>query len=73
MNATLASSLSDFLGTWWGMTIFILIDIAVLVLIIALNYRWLFKRALDILFSVVFMAVFLPFFLIALIADAIYN
>lgn len=73
MNATLASSLSDFLGTWWGMTIFILIDIAVLVLIIALNYRWLFKRALDILFSIVFMAVFLPFFLIALIADAIYN
>lgn len=64
---------ADILGTPWGMAIFIIVDIAVLVLIIALNYRWLFKRVLDILFSAVFLIVFFPFFLIALAADAIYN
>ena len=64
---------ADFLSTWWGLTIFILLDIAVLLLIIALNYRWFFKRALDILFSVVFLVAFFPFFLIFLLADAIYN
>ena len=64
---------ADFLSTWWGLTIFILLDIAVLLLIIAINYKWFFKRALDILFSAVFLIVFFPFFLIFLIADAIYN
>lgn len=64
---------SDFLNTWWGLTLFILLDIAVLVLIIALNYKWFFKRALDILFSGIFLVAFFPFFLIFLLADAIYN
>ena len=64
---------ASFLGTWWGMALFILLDIAVLLLIIAINYKWFFKRALDILFSAVFLAVFFPFFLIFLLADAIYN
>ncbi len=72
MFNNLAAS-ADFLSTWWGLTIFILLDIAVLLLIIALNYRWFFKRALDILFSAVFLVVFFPFFLIFLLADAIYN
>ena len=67
------ASPADLLGTPWGMAIFIVIDIAVLVLIIALNYRWLFKRVLDFLFAAVFLIVFFPFFLIALVADAIYN
>ena len=73
MNAMLANSSEGFLNTWWGMTIFVVLDLAVLVLIIALNYRWFFKRALDVLFSAIFMAVFLVFFLLALLADAIYN
>lgn len=72
MICSLAAS-ADFLSTWWGLTIFILLDIAVLLLIIAINYKWFFKRALDILFSAVFLAVFFPFFLIFLLADAIYN
>lgn len=62
-----------FLNTPWGMAVFIILDIAVFILIAALNYRWLFKRLFDILFSAVFLAVFLPFFLIFLAADAIYN
>ena len=64
---------SEFLATGWGLAVFIIVDIAVLVLIMALNYKWLFKRVLDILFSFVFLAVFFVFFLIALLADAIYN
>lgn len=72
MLNTLAGG-ADFLSTWWGLTLFILLDIAVLLLIIALNYKWFFKRALDILFSAVFLLVFFPFFLLFLLADAIYN
>lgn len=72
MNGMLASA-SDILSTPWGMTVFILLDIAILLVVIVLNYRWLFKRLLDILFSFVFLVVFLPFFLIFLAADAIYN
>ena len=49
---------SEFLATGWGMAIFIIVDLAVLVLILALNYKWLFKRVLDVLFSFVFLAVF---------------
>ena len=54
----------SFLNTPWGMAIFVVLDIAVFVLIAALNYRWLFKRLFDILFSAVFLIVFFPFFLI---------
>lgn len=72
MNAILASG-ADILSTPWGMAVFILFDIVVLVLVMALNYRWIFKRVLDILFAAIFLAVFFPFFLIFLLADAIYN
>ena len=64
---------ADFLGTWWGLTLFILLDVAILLLIVALNYKWFFKRALDIVFSALFLVVFFPFFLLFLLADAIYN
>lgn len=70
MQSILAAS---FLNTPWGMAVFIILDIAVFILIAALNYRWLFKRLFDILFSAVFLAVFLPFFLIFLGVDALYN
>ena len=70
MEAVLAPS---FLNTPWGMAIFIILDIAVFILIAALNYRWLFKRLFDILFSAIFLAAFLPFFLVFLAVGAIYN
>lgn len=72
MTNLLASG-AGFLNTAWGLTLFILLDIAILLVVLALNYRWLFKRVLDILFSALFMAVFLPFFLVFLLVDAIYN
>lgn len=63
----------SFLYTPWGMAVFIILDIAIFILIAALNYRWLFKRLFDILFSAVFLAVFSVFFLIFLAVGAIYN
>ena len=65
--------MAEFLNKPWGMAIFVIVDIAVLLLIISLNYRWLFKRTLDFLFSIVFLAVLFPFFLVVLVIDAIYN
>ena len=41
----------EFLSTWYGLTIFILIDIVALVAIIAIGYRFCFKRLFDILLS----------------------
>ena len=70
MESILAPS---FLNTPWGMAVFIILDIAIFILIAALNYRWLFKRLFDILFSAVFLAVFSVFFLIFLAVGAIYN
>ena len=63
---------SSFLSQPWAMALFIVIDVAVLILIIALNYKICAKRLLDILFSLVAMAVFLPFFIIFLIIQKIY-
>ncbi len=71
--ANFLASGAEFLNTAWGLTLFILLDIVILLVVVALNYRWLFKRVLDILFSAVFMAVFLPFFLVFLLVDALYN
>lgn len=65
--------MAEFLNKPWGMAVFVIVDIAVLLLIISLNYRWLFKRTLDFLFSIVFLAVLFPFFLVVLVIDAIYN
>ena len=73
MAINLAASAADILNTWWGLTLFIVFDVAVLILIVALNYKWLFKRVLDFLFSLIFLVVFFPFFLIFLAVDAIYN
>lgn len=71
--ANFLASTAGIFSIWWGLTLFILLDIVILVVVVALNYRWLFKRTLDILFSLVFLVVFFPFFLIFLLADALYN
>lgn len=62
-----------FLDTSAGMAVFIVLDVAVFILIAALNYRWLFKRVFDILFSALFLILFSPFFALFLAADALYN
>lgn len=49
MSNLLSDSSAPFLSQPWGLALFIIIDIAVLVLILALNYKWCCKRILDIL------------------------
>ncbi len=72
MNSLLTSD-AGFLNTPGGIALFVVFDLAVLVLIFALNYRWLCKRLLDWLFATLFLIVFFPFFLLFLLADALYN
>ena len=72
MNTFLISA-ADILSQPWGMAIFLLIDAAILLLIVALNYRWLFKRTLDLVFSAIFLLLFFPFFLLALLVQLLYN
>lgn len=72
MNAQFLAGAADILDTWWGMLLFILFDAVVLVFILALNYKWLCKRLLDILFAALFLLAFFPFFLLFLAADAVY-
>ncbi len=67
------AGVTDVLDTWWGLTLFIVLDVVILLFVIALNYKWLFKRLLDILFSALFLLLFSPLFVIAVIAQAVYN
>lgn len=67
------AGVTDVLETWWGLTLFIVLDVVILLFVIALNYKWLFKRVLDVLFSALFLVAFFPLFLVALAAQAIYN
>lgn len=41
------------LKEWYGVLAFVLFDFAALILIVSITYRWLFKRVLDFLVSIV--------------------
>lgn len=69
----LLASVSDFLASPAGIAAFVAFDVVVVVAIAVLNYRWLFKRAFDLLFSGIFLAALSPFFALFLAADAAYN
>lgn len=73
MSNLLSDSSESFLSQPWGLALFIIIDIAVLVLILALNYKWCCKRILDILFSFLGLAVLFPFFFVFWIVQFVYN
>ncbi len=73
MSNLLSDSSESFLSQPWGLALFIIIDIAVLVLILALNYKWCCKRILDILFSFLGLAVLFPFFFVFWIVQFAYN
>lgn len=63
----------EFLSTWYGMTAFIAFDIAVFIVIIAVNYRWFAKRFSDILVSAVCLIVTSPLTLGLVIAAKVHN
>ena len=56
--------MAEFLSTWYGLTIFIAFDALAAIAVIAIGYRWVFKRLLDILASAVCMAALSPVFLV---------
>lgn len=63
----------EFLSTWYGMAAFIAFDIAVVIVIIAVNYKWLTKRFLDIVISAVCLIVTSPLTLALVIAAKAHN
>ena len=63
--------MEEFLKTWYGALIVIAFDIAALSFVIAISYRWMFKRILDFLASVLCIVALSPIFLFVLIWSAI--
>lgn len=55
--------MGDFLGTWYGLAIFIAFDVAAVVAVLAIGWRFVFKRLFDILASALCMVVMSPAFL----------
>ena len=55
--------MDDFLKEWYGILAFVLFDVAALILIISITYRWLFKRVFDFLVSLVCIAAVSPILL----------
>lgn len=55
--------MDEFLKEWYGILAFILFDLAALLLIITITYRWFFKRVFDFLVSLVCIALTSPILL----------
>ena len=53
----------QFLSTWYGLTLFILFDIVAIIAIVAITYKFFFKRLFDILFSLLCLLFTSPVFL----------
>ena len=45
--------MDEFLKEWYGVLAFVLFDLAALILIISITYRWFFKRIFDFLLALV--------------------
>ena len=57
--------------TWWGITLIVLVSLALWVLLSALFYRPLFKRFYDIVLSGLALLVLSPLFLVLIVLGAI--
>lgn len=55
--------MGDFLNSWYGILAFVLFDVVALIAIIALTYRWFFKRILDVILSSIAIVLTSPLFL----------
>ncbi len=55
--------MQEFLSTWYGLTLFIVFDVVAAIAIIAIGYRWIFKRVFDVLLSALCLLVTSPLFL----------
>lgn len=65
--------MGEFLKTWYGLMLFIAFDAAAVIAVMAIAYRWFFKRFWDIWASVVCMAVLSPVFLVVFIRGKIFQ
>lgn len=68
MSNLLATDLGDFLSSWYGMLIFVLFDIAVIVFVLTALYKWVFKYLFDLLFGWSLTIMTLPITIIVAIA-----
>ena len=55
--------MDEFLKEWYGVLAFVLFDLAALVLIVSITYRWFFKRVFDFLVSIVCIVITSPILL----------
>ena len=55
--------MDGFLSTWQGIALFVAFDILAVLAVIAIAYRWLFKRVLDLLFSTLVILLLTPVWL----------
>ena len=59
--------MEGFLNSWYGILIILTFDIVALIAVIAITYRWFFKRVLDLIVSAVCLALTSPLFLVVFI------
>lgn len=65
--------MQDFLSTPYGLAAFIVFDVAVVLVIAAVNYKWFFKRFLDVVCSALALVITSPVQLAVLIAEKVHN
>ena len=65
--------MNEFLKTWYGLTLFIIFDAAAVLAVMAIAYRWVFKRVWYALASIVCMAVLSPLYLAIFVRGKIYQ
>lgn len=63
--------MADFFNQWYGVLAFVIFAVVIVILIIAVNYKWFFKRALDILFALIAAIITSPIALGVVIAFAL--
>lgn len=65
--------MGEFLKTWYGMTLFIAFDAIAVIAVMAIAYRWFFKRFWDILISLLCMIVLSPFYLFIFVRGRLFQ
>ena len=59
--------MEEFLQHWYGILAFVLFDVLAFIAVVAITYRWLFKRVFDFLAALVCILFTSPLFLVVLI------
>ncbi len=65
--------MGEFLKTWYGLTLFVVFDAAAVIAVMAIAYRWFFKRFWDMLVSLICMAALSPVYLAVVIRGKIFQ